>query len=196
MAKPRITVPKAARDKVLAEFNHRCARCGADRPQIHHIDENPSNNDLENLIPLCPNCHLSDQHNPTHPIEPKKLSLLRRYKDPTVLGPQFHALFRRLSFLDDAQTADTAAHLEAPASDLVEFVGQLVMGPYYASQIKELVTKPHTFEWDSSPSRALHYQRESDQRYLAQLRAAYDPVHVLAIELLRFQGWHPNSNAT
>jgi len=26
--------------------------------QVHHIDENPGNNDLENLIPLCAVCHL------------------------------------------------------------------------------------------------------------------------------------------
>ncbi len=29
-------------------------KCGID---IHHIDENRENNDLENLIPLCSNCH-------------------------------------------------------------------------------------------------------------------------------------------
>ena len=48
-------------------FNHHCARCGRDsrRPgnsreqlQVHHIDGNPGNNDLENLIPLCAECHL------------------------------------------------------------------------------------------------------------------------------------------
>ncbi|MCH2269836.1 MAG: HNH endonuclease [SAR324 cluster bacterium] len=26
--------------------------------QVHHIDENPANNALENLIPLCASCHL------------------------------------------------------------------------------------------------------------------------------------------
>ena len=26
--------------------------------QVHHIDENPGNNELENLIPLCAACHL------------------------------------------------------------------------------------------------------------------------------------------
>ena len=48
-------------------FNHHCARCGKDcsNPsnsrdllQVHHIDENPGNNQLENLIPLCSVCHL------------------------------------------------------------------------------------------------------------------------------------------
>ena len=48
-------------------FNYYCARCGICCRkknnkkmllQVHHIDENPGNNDLENLIPLCASCHL------------------------------------------------------------------------------------------------------------------------------------------
>ena len=48
-------------------FDFFCARCGkncrnsknADSVlQVHHIDENPGNNKLENLIPLCASCHL------------------------------------------------------------------------------------------------------------------------------------------
>ena len=48
-------------------FDFYCARCGKDcrnskKPdsvlQVHHIDENPGNNKLENLIPLCASCHL------------------------------------------------------------------------------------------------------------------------------------------
>ena len=48
-------------------FDFYCAKCGKDCRnsksaesvlQVHHIDENPGNNDLENLIPLCAACHL------------------------------------------------------------------------------------------------------------------------------------------
>ncbi len=48
-------------------FDFYCARCSKDCRnandpdsvlQVHHIDENPGNNDLENLIPLCAACHL------------------------------------------------------------------------------------------------------------------------------------------
>ena len=47
--------------------NYHCARCAIDCRktknsqivlQVHHIDENPANNALENLIPLCASCHL------------------------------------------------------------------------------------------------------------------------------------------
>ena len=48
-------------------FDFYCARCDKDCRnsknadsvlQVHHIDENPGNNKLENLIPLCASCHL------------------------------------------------------------------------------------------------------------------------------------------
>ena len=48
-------------------FDFFCARCDKDCRnsknadsvlQVHHIDENPGNNELENLIPLCSSCHL------------------------------------------------------------------------------------------------------------------------------------------
>lgn len=43
MSKTRLHIPKVTRDGVLAEFSHRCAIWGADKPQVHPIDENPSN---------------------------------------------------------------------------------------------------------------------------------------------------------
>lgn len=42
-------------------FSHwkvECVRCGYDKiVGVHHIDENHYNNDKQNLIPLCNNCH-------------------------------------------------------------------------------------------------------------------------------------------
>ena len=42
----------------LKHWDHKCVICGFDKiVAIHHIDENHSNNDPKNLIPLCPNHH-------------------------------------------------------------------------------------------------------------------------------------------
>lgn len=109
MAKERECVPAKTRDQILREFNHRCAKCGTDRPHLHHIDEDPSHNDQMNLIPLCPNCHLTDQHNPTQSIEPDRLRQFRQYKDPTILTPEFHVVFRRMRFLSRI-AIDSDAH--------------------------------------------------------------------------------------
>ncbi len=42
-----------------------CERCGYDRHeilQVHHKDKNRSNNDLDNLELICPNCHYEEHY--------------------------------------------------------------------------------------------------------------------------------------
>lgn len=52
--------------KVMAfrNFEHKCNRCGFKRNkkilQVHHIDYDRNNNELENLEILCPNCHAEE----------------------------------------------------------------------------------------------------------------------------------------
>lgn len=141
MAKDRPAIPRATRDTLLSEFNHRCAVCGKERPQVHHIDEDPSNNDPLNLIPLCPNCHLIDPHNPTVPIDPAKLCLFRRYKDPVILGPQFDPLFQRLRFLDGERDDESADGLQTKGEELTAFVKVLQMGEFYSGQMSKLLRR-------------------------------------------------------
>ena len=49
------------RKKAFYVYEHKCEICGynedTDILQVHHIDENRQNNEIENLIILCPNCH-------------------------------------------------------------------------------------------------------------------------------------------
>lgn len=44
-----------------ANYEKKCVCCGYDEEpkilQVHHRDENHSNNDINNLVILCPNCH-------------------------------------------------------------------------------------------------------------------------------------------
>ncbi len=58
--------PKWIRKYLVWKFGERCPRCGwAERHpttgkvpvEIEHIDGNAKNNNVENLAPLCPNCH-------------------------------------------------------------------------------------------------------------------------------------------
>src|SRR6185436_5887832 len=117
----RPAIPTKTRQEVLSEFNHRCAICGADRPHLHHIDEDPTNNEPLNLVPLCPNCHLIDQHNPTAQVDTKKLRLFREFKDPTILKPQFDPLFRRYSFLEQIPETKPVRELQDSVSELIKF---------------------------------------------------------------------------
>src|ERR1700730_12815389 len=67
----RIPIPAAVRREILIEASYRCAvpRCmTAIAIDVHHIDENPANNDPSNLIALCPTCH-SAFHRKTYSVE-------------------------------------------------------------------------------------------------------------------------------
>ena len=58
--KVRVSIPTFTRQQVYARSKGRCERprCSyGGKVHIHHIDGNPSNNSLANLIAVCPNCH-------------------------------------------------------------------------------------------------------------------------------------------
>jgi len=58
--KKRKGVPSAPKQQVYLRAGYRCERYGCYENkalEIHHIDENPSNNVLHNLLCVCPTCH-------------------------------------------------------------------------------------------------------------------------------------------
>lgn len=193
-SKKRVSVPSSVKGAVLREFNHRCAICGADRPQIHHIDENPGNNDPGNLLPICPNCHLTDQHNPTVPTNPEKLALFRQYKDPAILSPQFEPLFARLTFLARITDRTHVEELGKKVDELLAFVIHLEMGKFYARAISELLKAPSrgsvTILGGPPDPHEEEEEREFDSDYRQQLRSAQPEVYRLVVELLRYQNWN------
>ncbi len=194
--KRRIPIAPAVRESVLREFNHRCAICGADRPQIHHIDEDPSNNTLDNLLPICPNCHLTDYHNPTVPTSPEKLALFRKYKDPVILSPQFEPLFSRFRFLAHIAETERIDDLARRAQELVDFVFHLQMGQFYCKRIAELTAMPSRSGISVGGLPDPREQEEKRQfaiEYRKQLSFARPEIYSLIMELLRYQNWLPNS---
>lgn len=59
MRKSRPDIPKEITAQVLVWADRTCCACREPRRkvQIHHIDGDPSNNDIDNLAPLCLHCH-------------------------------------------------------------------------------------------------------------------------------------------
>ncbi len=181
----------------MTEYSHLCAICGAVNPQLHHVDENSENNTPLNLLPLCPNHHLTDQHNPTRKIGSGRLRLFREHKDPAILKPQFEPLYRRLTALgtsrQDFQT------LYDVVRDFLAFVLHLKMGEYYSGRFEKLIqpTEPkYVSRWeprgDNSPA-----TKEQAVLY-AQLANRINDSSVeitnLTVELLRYQNW-PDSTS-
>ncbi|WP_148184968.1 HNH endonuclease signature motif containing protein [Dehalococcoides mccartyi] len=61
----REPVPNKMRKRVLERAENRCENHDCNYtgiPEIHHIDDNNSNNDPRNLIALCRNCHGDAHH--------------------------------------------------------------------------------------------------------------------------------------
>ncbi len=59
-SKPRKTISTKTRSILQKEIKSICPICSnedVEHFQVHHIDENPMNNELVNLLMLCPNCH-------------------------------------------------------------------------------------------------------------------------------------------
>lgn len=189
----REAIPKAVREKVLSEYNHLCAICGGTNPHLHHLDGDHANSDALNLLPLCPNHHLGDQHNPTRKMAPERMRLFRLHKDPAILWPQFEPLFNRLLFLIRLdETATDRETVERDVEDLVAFVAALEMGEFYSSRIGKLITAPahaHVWSFDTPASEFERIHGEEHREHVEQLIANRDAVLSLAAELLRYQNW-------
>lgn len=193
MTKSRTQIPAKTRDSVLKEFRHRCAMCGGEAPQLHHIDEKPNNNEPSNLLPLCPNCHLRDQHDPTASIEIEKLKLFRKFKDPTILKTQFHPLFKRMKFLYELDSNSNFFYLSSKSNELIEFVASLKMGDFYTKRISALMDPPrHVYEryrtCEPDPGNE-KFKEKRRQEYIEQLGKVRAAVEELIVELLRYQEW-------
>ena len=190
----RAAIPKKLKDALLDEYDHRCAVCGGDRPHVHHINEDPSHNTLENLLPLCPNCHLRDQHNPTRKVDIPKLQLFRQYKDPAILKPQFHPIYLRQRYLDGVTPGEEpVTDLESHAKELIEFIEALEMGDFYGKRLAELVAplrRAFIMSLGSGPDPHYDRQRRSaNSDYRDKLIENRVAAQSLLVELLRYQGW-------
>ena len=80
MAKTRKAIPKNIADEVMFKADLLCCVCEKRGHHIHHIDENPSNNKIDNLVLLCFKHHneVSRQSGLARQLTP---GLLQRYRD-------------------------------------------------------------------------------------------------------------------
>lgn len=58
---------KAYRSLAFSTYEHKCNRCGISKEdfpylEVHHIDRNRDNNNIDNLEILCPNCHTKEHY--------------------------------------------------------------------------------------------------------------------------------------
>lgn len=72
VAMKRTKMPSMISKKVFQEAENCCSFCKESEMealQIHHIDEEPTNNDLANLILVCASCHAKITHGAISPAD-------------------------------------------------------------------------------------------------------------------------------
>ncbi|MEK6885184.1 MAG: HNH endonuclease [Nanoarchaeota archaeon] len=61
----RVPIPSELKKEIYNLYSYECVDCGEKNKkllQIHHIDEDPSNNDITNLEIVCVWCHALGRH--------------------------------------------------------------------------------------------------------------------------------------
>jgi len=52
------TKGKSYRDRALSEYGEQCSECGeTENIEVHHLNGDRTDNSLDNLLPLCRDCH-------------------------------------------------------------------------------------------------------------------------------------------
>ena len=84
-------VHKYVRKYLQEKYSNKCSECGWDKVnihtgksplEVHHIDGNSDNNNEENLILLCPNCHsLTRNYKGANISKTKRSKYRKSYKD-------------------------------------------------------------------------------------------------------------------
>lgn len=104
--KRRPPIPNKIKASLQKEINSKCPFCSNEDVghfQIHHIDENPFNNDFINLLMLCPICHSKITKKDISPQEVivKKESLNTQIKPLNIFSSKevFHVQIKAL--IDD-----------------------------------------------------------------------------------------------
>lgn len=148
------------------------------------------------MLPLCPNCHLTDQHNPNRKVDILKLKLFRNHKNSLILEPQFHPIYTRQLFLEEIEiNEDDVKQLWKQSKELVEFLAELEMGAYYSRRIRELVKKDGITIVTTSLNGCydsyenVRRQKKKNLDYRQKLADNKNQIQSLIIELLAYQKW-------
>jgi hypothetical protein len=126
MEKSRVPVSEEDRAKILLWCARHCCFCGKActvNIVIHHIDSNPSNNDLDNLIPVCFDCHDElERYNPEHPLGTKYRHLEIKTRRDQIYETYTRDYLRqveiRLSRYDLRELDQTSKQTERPWGDI------------------------------------------------------------------------------
>jgi len=104
--KKRKPIPRDVKRRLLLYTRYECCLCdkkisGEGERTFHHINGNPDDNRMDNLVPLCPNCHaradrgdfLKDHLKEIRDAKIRKLGIKKDFEDIAEPGIAFKTLF-------------------------------------------------------------------------------------------------------
>ena len=85
----RSNTRKVAREIYMKRYGlPTCQHCGSIPADVHHLDENVKNNELDNLLPLCRSCHVK-YHNHVSPKRRKTKGRVDLNQSPYSQGVEY-----------------------------------------------------------------------------------------------------------
>lgn len=135
----RKKIPDKTASELLVANRHACCVCQSKGVQIHHIDEDPSNNAIENLASLCLPCH--DQAS-------MQIGLTKKLKADQII------------VYKNQWEAKCAADIEALSRDRTRFYATVYKNP---PRIRELFSTMSQEEREFAAQTILHQLREDSE---------------------------------
>lgn len=169
MIKTRKNLPRHTENKLLYESAHTCCVCRTPALpiQIHHIDQNPSNNVENNLVVLCQNCHdeAHTEHKMSKNLTANKLKYYKnewneeiRTRASIAMLPRIHSHCAMWTYVNHQRLPDLIRMFNVPFdSDLFdELKNENAIDKYGNPRFlkrginKEYITIYDHFDWDIS----------------------------------------------
>ncbi len=182
MTKNRIPIPQQTATEALYNSDRTCCVCNerGKTTQIHHIDETPSNNELENLAILCLECH--DETQITGGFGRKLNSdLVIKHRNEWLLRVQNRryeadriAISKTTGSSYDQKEIETLQYSEEREKAILEYI-------YALPALRRELIKKAEKEWDSGNT-------------VRMVDASYKYIDALEAILVRLAEFYPAGN--
>lgn len=117
------------RERCLEEHGEQCEICGTSvSVEVHHIDGDGSNNDLDNLVPIC-----RDHHNEIHADNGKLENWTQKLQDPPSRKSVLN--FR----IEETELEKLEAEAEEQGLNLSSYMRQIVRDRHVENNIEQRV---------------------------------------------------------
>jgi hypothetical protein len=166
-----VSIPDDLAAKVLFDSDHTCCICRSEKQkiQIHHIDEDPSNNAYENLAVICVMCHM-EIHSTVPFARGFKPDLVRRYNE------SWRAILKARLLPDAGDAAKKELMFEGLLEVALACNGWASTFQIYTAPLKAGEPQSSDHMWTWVLSRLPPYSKEAYEHFRPLLSESLDEV--------------------